>query len=221
MVVVPGEETDDTNETSDSDYLSFDESDAEETEEERKAREHERQLVLEAAGLIVKEDVKPPPRPPRPPRRSRSGSGHKRRPPPAAPRRASVISNTSFKDLPPIPEPDPIDHATRLDDAFDRYESFRSAHGDFNRLSVASMEAPPSPTASLTPSTTLTVSPSRDSNISTNETRGYSHLLHFLGRKTPQETERRTLTISAPMMINPPDGGTPRENSPAFGTVRI
>lgn len=69
VVVVPGEETDDTNETSDSDYLSFDESDAEETEAERKAREHERQLVLEAAGLIVKEDVKPPPRPPRPPRR--------------------------------------------------------------------------------------------------------------------------------------------------------
>lgn len=201
---------DDDADASDSDYNSFDESDnggtAEESTAEREAREHERQLVLEAAGLIVKQDVKPPPRP----ARMKSKTSNERRAPPAAPRRASIISNSSFKDLPPVPELDPIDNATRLDDAFDRYESFRHTQGNVNRMSVASFETtPPSPTTTIS---SVAPSSSRDS-----EGR-YSNLLHFLGRKTPVETERRTMpTISAPI-LNVTDGRS-QSNSPAFGTV--
>jgi hypothetical protein len=182
----------------DSDYT--DDSDSEESDEQNsEIREHERQLVLEAAGLIVNQEVSPPPNITR--RRST------RRPAPAAPQRSSIASNTSTKDLPPVPEADTADHAIRLDDAFDRYEAFRHANGNLNRMSITSVTSsettPPSPGISLTPSP-------RDS--------GYSNLLNFLGRKAPvNDSDKRTMpTISAPMMSST----TPsRENSPAFGTV--
>jgi actin cytoskeleton-regulatory complex protein PAN1 len=199
---------------SDSNYLSFtDESDDEgdvegrnnQSSREREAREHERQLVLEAAGLVVNQDVKPPPRP------------RKRRPAPAAPDRSSVISiSSAHKDLPPVPSLEPVDHAARLDDAFDRYEAFKQTQGDINlnRLSVASTNdtlppSPKSPVVSLAPS-------------SSSDGRGYSHLLSFLGRsRSPiNDVERptiSTLNISLPI-LNSPDMPS-RENSPAFGSV--
>ncbi|KAK0227784.1 hypothetical protein IW262DRAFT_1445704 [Armillaria fumosa] len=184
-------------ETDGSDYLSFDESDIEdtypETKAEREAREHERQLVLEAAGLIVKQDMKPPPRPPRKPK-----SG-KRRPPPLAPERlSSNTSASSLKGLPPVP-PTESETSAHLNDAFDRYEAFR--------MSVASSmdSAPPSsPTLS-----TVSQSPSKEG-----ESR-YSSIMHFLGRKTP-EAEKR-LVISAPI-LNSPETEFSRSASPAFGS---
>lgn len=180
----------------------------EENDADWEAREKERQRVLEAAGLIVNEDVKPPPR------LERARSARPRRPPPAAPQRSSIISNSSAKDLPPVPASPGLDTSVRLDDAFDRYESFRHTHGNTNRMSIASFETAPSevssPTISQTPST------SRDS-----DTRSYSHILHFLGRRTPANDvpDKRTLTISAPI-LNQSESPT-RENSPAFGSVRI
>ncbi|KAJ7621612.1 hypothetical protein DFH06DRAFT_1233083 [Mycena polygramma] len=187
----------DSESDSDSDYLSF----SEDSEADVQAREHERQLVLEAAGLIVKKDVQPPPRPVR--RRSKQAP---RRPPPAAPDRSSVLSTSSSsvsaKELPPIPEPDA---ATRLDDAFDRYEAYRGHHR--NRLSVASVETNPPPASPTSPSMTTS---------SSVEGRSRSNLLHFLGRKTPVEAERRP-TISAPILQTPENGNGSRSNSPAFG----
>ncbi|KAJ3879158.1 hypothetical protein F5051DRAFT_403673 [Lentinula edodes] len=192
---------------SDTDYHSFEDSDgeenSEETHEEREARrEHERQMVLEAAGLIVKKDVKPPPRPPK----------RKRRPPPIAPRTQSV-SSISSKDLPKIPESMQGPEPTPLDDAFERYEAFRltqSGAGN-NRLSVASFDtALSSPTTSVTMST----SPSKDG-----ETRSHSGIFHFLGRsKTPVDSDRRTLTISAPILSSLSNEDSARSNSPAFGS---
>jgi hypothetical protein len=180
----------------------------EETDADWEAREKERQCVLEAAGLIVNQDVKPPPRL----ARTRSV---RRRPPPAAPRRWSIVSNSSLKDLPPLPgSPGRGDSSPRVDDAFDRYESFKHTQGNSNRLSVASSfeTAPSSPSGS--PAISLAPSISKDS-----ESRPKSHLLNFLGRRTPANDgpEKRTLTISGPIM-NQTD--TPsRENSPAFGSV--
>jgi hypothetical protein len=218
----PNDDDDSDDESSDSDYQSFaddsdDEEDNQESKAEREAREHERQLVLQAAGLIVKKDVKPPPRPPRP------TAGQRRRPAPAAPDR-SILS--TGKDLPQVP--DEIDPNRRIDDAFDRYESFRHTHGNvnLNRLSVASIEttASSSSISTLAPSgswrdsvssapTSLAPSASRDS-----ESSGYSHLLHFLGRRTPVSDSdgRARPVISGPILnktVTPP-----RENSPAFGT---
>ncbi|KAK0492066.1 hypothetical protein EDD18DRAFT_1080080 [Armillaria luteobubalina] len=192
-------------ETDGSDYLSFAESDIEdtypETKAEREAREHERQLVLEAAGLIVKQDVKPPPRPPRKPK-----SG-KRRPPPLAPERlSSNTSASSLKGLPPVP-PTESETSAHLNDAFDRYEAFRYTHANANRMSVASSmdSAPPSsPTLSA-----VSQSPSKEG-----ESR-YSSIMHFLGRKTP-EAEKR-LVISAPI-LNSPETEFSRSASPAFGS---
>src|SRR5882762_5673897 len=201
-------------ESSDDDFFSVadseDEDDIdEETDADWEAREKERQRVLEAAGLIVNQDVKPPPR------LARTRSVHRRRPPPAAPRRSSIIStSSSLKDLPPVPE-SPADNSPRLDDAFDRYESFRHSQGASNRLSVTSSfeTAPSSPRSS--PAISLAPSISKDS-----ESRSKSNLLNFLGRRTPANDgpDKRTLTISGPIM-NQNDSPS-RENSPAFGSVR-
>jgi hypothetical protein len=106
-----------------------------------------------------------------------------------------------------VPEPDV---ATRLDDAFDRYETFRGHHQ--NRLSVASVETNLASPTAASPSTMTT------SSSGGSEGRGYSHLLHFLGRKTPSEADRRP-TISGPILQTPENGGSSRSNSPAFGSV--
>lgn len=214
----PSGSAEEISDSSDEDYFSVADSEDEQvgTDTDWEAREKERQRVLEAAGLIVNEDVKPPPR------LERVRSIRKRRPPPAAPQRLSTISNYSVsKDLPLIPdsEPSPADHSTRLDDAFDRYEAFKQQTPNSNRLSIASSfetaQSSPSgsPAVSLSPSTSGV---SKDS-----DGRSYSYLLNFLGRKTPGSDgpEKRTLTISAPI-INNPDSPS-RENSPAFGSVSV
>lgn len=215
----PESTPDEVADSSDDDYYSVadaaddsgdDDNIAEGTDADWEAREKERQRVLEAAGLVVNEDIKPPPR------LERVKSARKRRPPPAAPQRSSIISDaSSSKDLPPVPERDnsPTDTSTRLDDAFDRYETFKQTHNS-NRVSVASSfeTAPTSPGGS--PAISLAPSMSKDG-----EGRSYSHLLHFLGRRTPanEGPERRTLTISAPIMNQ--SESPSRENSPAFGSV--
>lgn len=212
-----GSDAEDDDDSDSSDYLSFDESDAEdvypETKAEREARAHERQLVLQAAGLIVTQDDNPPPRI----IRARS---MKRRPPPAAPQRSSTASLSSTKELPPVPqselEPEPphepVDHAARLDDAFDRYESFKTTQG--NRMSVASVDTFSS-LPSISNSSTVP-SPTKDSEA----TKSYSHFLHFLGRtKTPEGERRTTLNISAPIINGSEDSS--RSPTPAFGTVCI
>jgi actin cytoskeleton-regulatory complex protein PAN1 len=162
--------------------------------------------VVEAAGLIVNQDVKPPPR------LARSRPVRVRRPPPAAPQRSSIVSNASLKDLPAVPDSPSESSSPRLDDAFDRYESFKHIQGNANRLSVASSfeTAPSSPGSSPA----ISVVPSRDS-----ESRPKSNLLGFLGRRTPASdgSDKRTLTISGPI-LNQTDSPS-RENSPAFGSV--
>jgi hypothetical protein len=196
-----------------SDYLSFEESDGEdvypETKAEREARAHERQLVLEAAGLIVTQsDLKPPP-------------SLRRRPAPRAPQKLTFpASDFPSKELPPVPqlaadpEPEPMDHAKRLDDAFERYESFKNSQIASNRMSMASTLSaeifPPSPTISTTPSR------ERD-----NEARNYSNFLNFLGRsRTPEERSASKLNISAPIMLGSGDSDPGRTGSSAFGSVR-
>jgi hypothetical protein len=215
-VVVVEEQEDEESESSGDDYFSIADADdseqeddmEEETDADWDAREKERQLVLEAAGLIVNQDVKPPPR------LARARSARQRRPPPVAPHRSSIISNSSVKDLPPVPD-SPADSSPRLDDAFDRYESFKHTQGSSNRLSVASSfeTAPSSPGGS--PAISFSTSISKDG-----ESRPKSHLLNFLGRRTPASdgAEKRTLIISGPI-LNQSDSPS-RENSPAFGSVR-
>ena len=213
--VLTSGQDDEMSDSSDEDYFSVtdanDSEDGDGIEEENdadwEAREKERQRVLEAAGLIVNEDVKPPPR------LARARSARQRRPPPPAPQRSSIISNASSKDLPSIPD-SPAENSPRLDDAFDRYESFKHTQGNSNRLSVASSfeTAPSSPGSS--PSISLSPSMSRDG-----ENRSKSHILNFLGRRTPASDgpEKRTLTISGPI-IHQSDSPS-RESSPAFGSV--
>ncbi|KAF8801450.1 hypothetical protein BYT27DRAFT_7198246 [Phlegmacium glaucopus] len=205
---------------SNSNYLSFDDVDDQESDiTTKEARERERQLVLEAAGLIVNQDVKPPPRP-------------KRRSAPAAPQPVP----SKHKDLPPVPdpetEPDPevenVDHEASLDDAFARYESFRNTQFNLNRLSVISTESgnyPASPTPTIS---SMAMSSSTQSGGSSGEGSGrYAYFLQFLksGNKTP-EGDRKSLTtlnISAPIMnVNPSNQGSlqdgpSRPNSPSFG----
>ncbi|KAF9481352.1 hypothetical protein BDN70DRAFT_912316 [Pholiota conissans] len=241
-ISVNGHEMDDSDsDDSDSDYLSFEDSDDdEETAAAKEAREREKQRVLEAAGLIVKQNVGPPPVRPR-------------RPAPAAPRRVLSV----HKDLPPVPDaeppeaetepehepaPEPISHEARLDDAFARYESFKNLHAaGMNRLSVISTESTSGTAVSPTATTTATIpssasvmslSPSQSSQKESGGGSGgegkYSNFLHFLtgGKGESAERERRTvssLNISAPIMINSPSNqstpqdGPSRSNSPSFG----
>ena len=233
-----GEEADDDSDSDscDSVYLSFDDTHEHhhhhhhhaETDEERIAREREKQLVLEAAGLIVNQDTSGPP-----PKLVRAKSKSKRRPAPAVPTRTFSIS----KDLPPVPvleepeeaEPEEIDHATRLDDAFARYESFRNAQLNQNRLSVVSTDSSntiSTLTASPTSLTSPTVLSPTHSQGRESEGGRYSHFLHFLTRsKTPEQGDRKTsLVISAPIMSTSTSAASfadepSRTNSPSFGTV--
>lgn len=212
-----GEEidTDDDSEwDSDSDSFastqSSDEEEQELTEEQRRvdreARALERQRVLEAAGLVIaKSDKKPPPRP------ARRRSTRKHRPAPAVPhshRRAES------KDLPSLPSPSEPEHdvgrdnSLRLDDAFERYEAYKTANaGAGNRLSTISVDTSAS-LQSSTPSLTVIRSPSlpalRSPSADPSETGGRSHsnFFSFFGRsKTPGESsEGRVMpVISGPI----------------------
>ena len=193
----------------------------EEKRSEHKARALERQRVMEAAGLIIKAaQGNAPPRPLR-----------RRRTPPQTPQRQSICSIGSYKDLPPIPEPDtplaiepePVLH---VDDAFERYENFKKSQN--YRLSVASFDSypPPSPGAASIASPGLQSSPSDGPEARTRT----NSFFGFLGRsRTPgSDTDTRPrLQISAPipLAVSPINGNseapTPRESSPAFGSVRI
>lgn len=203
----------------DSDYESFttasespSSDDEELTEEQRKleheAREAERMRVLEAAGLIIKSDKKPPPRP------VRTRSHRRRRAPPVVPEKSA---RRESKELPSVPEPETPDHSLRLDDAFERYETYKQNHTNLNRLSVASMDGisiPGSPSGSHH---SIPRSPSADV-----EGRSHSHFLNFFGRnRTPaNDGETRVMpVISAPILQKDPSASP--DTNEEFGTVRL
>ncbi|TFK20128.1 hypothetical protein FA15DRAFT_600278 [Coprinopsis marcescibilis] len=205
----------DSDASSDSEYLSFGESDdedvggQEQTEDDRMARERERQMVLEAAGLIVKtvEGVAPPPvklvrrstkshrRPRLPPPSSYPAQvleqHEKRRPPPEAPkRRKPKRMYSKDKELPPIP-PEPedepqsakqLDPIAQLDDAYARYESFKNQQLEVNtnRLSVMSTDSGSITSHSSTlGSLAFGSSPTATSPLSTSPAPSQSHLSTF------------------------------------------
>jgi hypothetical protein len=207
--------TDDSDSDDEADYMSFSSSeDGEDGEDQatRLAREHERQRVLEAAGLIVKSDRQPPPRPPKRDKAKRT----RRAPPPAPNVERPSSADVAAKELPALPE-EVIEPAARLNDAFERYEAFKM-NKDSNRLSIASTEA-------LTASPTSPVHQERP--VSTDgEVRARTHTGFFsnlLGRKTPANDEKRpSLVISGPMISGPVSAnseGPARMDSPAFGSV--
>lgn len=227
-VELPVEDSDEESDDWDTDggeYMTASEpsSDDEElTEEqkknEREAREAERIRVLEAAGLIIKSDKQPPPRP------ARTRSRRRTRPePPAVPDR-QTRRRASSKELPALPDPvaEPpetadVDNSLRLDDAYERYETYKQNQVNLNRLSVASMDnvsIPGSPSGSHH---SIPRSPSADV-----EGRGtHSHFLHFFGRnRTPaNEGETRVMpVISAPILQKDPSVSP--EMNEEFGTVK-
>jgi actin cytoskeleton-regulatory complex protein PAN1 len=230
-------------ESATTEYHSFSDSDSEDdetamTEDERKlereVRAVERQLVLEAAGIIVKKDSSGPP--PRLQRRRAIGTVQPtHRPAPAPP---LVPTSTQRADL------DELDRSTRvqghLDDAYGRYEAFKQQS---SRLSVSSIDQlsplpPASPSLgsgsfSLAPAHYESLSDRERSkeNVSSTSSSSYgSRISHFLGRsRTPiQERETRVMTtISAPIMSSSSSSGTvtlgspTRGDSPGFGLVRL
>lgn len=216
-------EESDQDDSSGSDYVTATDSDTdtdesaneeEQSEEarrqERQARAAERQRVLEAAGLIIKTESKPPPRP------ARARSHRRRRPAPAVPERSPQIPSPR-KELPPVPESDSANTSLRLDDAFERYEAYRQNHLTLNRLSVASFESSTSTTSPQ--SSTFALTPSASTSAA-DEPRSHG-LLHFFGRsRTPaNDGETRTFpVISAPILQREPSPA-PGEGDSAFGSV--
>ena len=208
----------DSDSDSDSNYVSFDGIEDEESDNTTKGTRGREQLVLEAAGLVVNQDVKPPPK-------------KKHRPAPPIP--------TRNKDLPQVPDPESepdredenVDHEASLDDAFARYESFRNNQSNLNRLSVISTDSvtlPSSPTLTMLSSPT---SMSHTHSGGSESSSRYSHFLQFLksGNKTPEGKPKSvaTLNISAPIMglsvsnqSTAQDDVPSRSNTPTFGMVR-
>jgi hypothetical protein len=225
-------------------YHSFSDSDSENdetamTEEERKlereVRAVERQLVLEAAGIIVKKDSTGPPRHLQR-RRTIAPGRSMHRPAPAPP---PPPTSTQRADL------DELDRPTRaqehLDDAYERYEAFKQQS---SRLSISSIDqlSPLPPASPSLGSGTFSLAPARPresltdkerstENLSGTSSSSYgSRISHFLGRsRTPmQERETRVMsTISAPIMSSSSSSGTvalgspTRGDSPGFGLVRL
>lgn len=214
-------------------------------QEERRQREIERQRVLEAAGLIVKQSSEA--RPPRPPVRTRSTS--KRAPKtllisPSEDRLPlKMIDNN--RDLPPLPPPSPrnvskftdtsASKTSNLDDAYGRYEAFKAQEGNTaanNRLSIisepstyASTVPPSSPRQDLSPHTPSVPLPASSSTQGHGESK-ITTLLNFLGRsRTPGEkdgsnSDRKLSVVSGPIISGPMPLASPsREASPAFGSV--
>ncbi|KAI9449187.1 hypothetical protein F5148DRAFT_1248554 [Russula earlei] len=219
-----------------SDYHSFSDSDSEDdeatiTEEERKLeremRAAERQLVLEAAGIVVKKDTT---------RRPRSHPQYmvpsvlpKHRPAPAPPSAPTPSQKLHLDELQL-----PTQGLAHLDDAYERYESFKQ---NTSRLSISSAEQLPlRPLSRLSPSSgsfSLASTQSHESlsdkqrgkeNVSASPSYG-SRISQLLSRsRTPVlEKEARIVpTISAPIMNISSSGagmlGAPiREDSPGFG----
>ncbi|KAI0294656.1 hypothetical protein B0F90DRAFT_1755296 [Multifurca ochricompacta] len=222
-----------------SEYQSFSDSDSEDdeaamTEEERKLeremRAAERQLVLEAAGIVVKQDTtrRPPPRIHR--RRAVMAARPKHRPAPAPPTAPASSSHELGLDN-TLPSPQTFTH---IDDAYGRYEAFKQYA---SRLSISSAEQlpPPSPMGVSSGSLSLAPTRSRESHyierdkgkesVSASTSYG-SRITQLLGRsRTPvQDKEPRLMpTISAPILSTSSSGTgssvTPaREESPAFGS---
>jgi actin cytoskeleton-regulatory complex protein PAN1 len=215
---LPGETDDIDNESASdptsSDYHSFSDSDTEGdeaamTEEERRLehemRAAERHLVLEAAGIVVKQDTtrRPPARLQR--RRSLTGVRPRHRPPPAPPSPiAPVPSNSPDLDKPQPPTPT----QAHIDDAYERYEAFKQ-HAF--RLSISSIEQLPDQDRG---------------KDSVNPSVSYgSRITQLLARaRTPEA--RVMPTISAPILSTSSSGkGNPgtsaREDNPAFGSVCV
>ena len=211
----------DSDSDSDSNYISFDGIEDEVLDNTKETRERERQLVLEAAGLVVNQDVKPPPK-------------QKHRPAPPIPQ----LVSSRYKDLPLVPDPEAepdqevenVDHEASLDDAFARYESFRNNQSNLNRLSVISTDSgnlPGSPTPTIS---SFSMSMSHTHSGGSESSSRYSHFLQFLksGNKTPERNPKTvaTLNISAPIMtVSASNQSTvqdvpSRSNSPSFGMVR-
>jgi actin cytoskeleton-regulatory complex protein PAN1 len=188
---------------------------------EHEAREKERQRVLEAAGLIVKVDnnERHPPPPPLPILRRKS-TRNKRRAPERPPRKIQTPETPptrAERDLPDIPS-SPVESITQVDDAFERYESFKKAG---NRLSVASIEAMPSPPSATSGFGQITPSVSKEGE---SPVTGRSHgLFNFLGRGAPDRRPSpgiSTSTISAPVMSGASSSEPLAESTSSFGTVR-
>lgn len=223
-------------------YHSFSDSDSEDdetvmTEEERKlereVRAVERQLVLEAAGIIVKKDsTGPPPRLQR--RRAVAAVRPQHRPAPAPPH---APASTQRADLSELDRPTRVQE--HLDDAYERYEAFKQQS---SRLSISSIDQlsplPPASPSLGSGSFSLVPAQSHESlsdkersreNVSSTSSSSYgSRISHFLGRsRTPiQERETRVMsTISAPIMSASSSSGTVTLGSPtqgdSFGLVRL
>ena len=224
---------------SDSDSDTDSEDDAAMTEEERKlereTRAAERQLVLEAAGIVVvaakRDEMRPPPPLPRSlQRRPRAhvappGDRPKRRPPPALP--------TPTSPTPPsadINKPLPLPRTRPVDDAYERYEAFKQ------RASVSSFEQvlPASPVSVSDRDRVVkesTAGGGSTSTTATSSSSSYGSLFsQLLARSRSPVLDRETrgvLTISAPIMSASSSAasgtstlGTPvRDESPGFGSV--
>ena len=213
----------DSESDSESDYVSFDGIEDEVSDNTIKETREREQLVLEAAGLVVNQDVKPPPK-------------KKHRPAPPIPQAAP----SRYKDLPHVPDPETepdrevehVDHEASLDDAFARYESFRNNQSNLNRLSVISTDSgtlPGSPTPTIS---SFPLSMSHTLSGGNESSSRYSHFLQFLksGNRTPEGKPKSvaTLNISAPIM-NPSvsnqsavqNDEPSRSNTPSFGMVRL
>ena len=197
-------------------YFSMD--DESENEADETTRELERQRVFEAAGLIVdtSQSVMGPPDLP----------VKKRRAPPATPSERVSMASAALKELPPVPTVNltdtKLDSSAHIEDAFDRYDTFKKTNGLLNnRMSVSSFDTisspPRSPAVSLAPSINH-----RDGD------RRASQFLSFLGRHTTRsstpEPDRKSLVISSPILNIPSghggDASPNRDDGPGFGTVR-
>jgi actin cytoskeleton-regulatory complex protein PAN1 len=236
----------DSESDSDSDSDQDDSADTPEARQvERGARAKERQRVLEAAGLVIKHSDTPPPI------RKRS-IRKRRPPPPAPirlnhePTSSDLIARTEApvvtsppveRELPPIPEPSPPTTPTdlkpvtpdalprsplQIDDAFERYESFKAQSQRENRMSTISIL-----TSSTATADTISLSPPSPGSIQHNSPRNTFSRLHELltgaRGKTPGQEERpsriSTANISGPLLSNTTTTPVSRENSPAFGSV--
>lgn len=187
-----------------------------ERQEERRQREIERQRVLEAAGLIVKPSAEPPK-----PAVNRRKSNRKSAPTRAVPAPLDQMPKKRAKerDLPPLPPDSPLPTSVKLDDAFERYEAFKTQE---SKTPQKKRHADPSEVGSSTsPELTSTV-PSTSTTLGESK---ITTLLNFLGRRTPGEGGPAVLsgsrTISGPIISGPIQmSNQSRENSPAFGSVR-
>jgi hypothetical protein len=179
-------------------------------------RAAERQLVLEAAGIVVKKDTTRRPHRPAP------------APPTIAPTVPSLTQGPGPRELPP-----PTPAKAHIDDAYERYEAFKQQRlsiTSIDQLPPASPGSPSSGPLSFTPAQSRESLPDKEKgkdNASTSSSYG-SRISQLLARsRTPvQEKETRVMpVISAPVMSTTSSGtgtlgATAHEDSQGFGLVR-